>query len=167
MTDAESARSQAEQNFLSGYNCAQSVLAVFCDELGIDRDAALKSAQPFGGGTCRLREMCGTVTGMLLALGYAEGSADPKDKEAKDSLYKKGQLLCGKFKEQHGSFICRELLGLAPLGDSQKYLSKNTVEGDALSPVSQARTPEYYKKRPCPKLCGDAAAIFAEYLNSK
>lgn len=167
MIDAETARLEAERNFTSGYNCAQSVLAVFCDELGIEKEAALKSAQAFGGGTCRLREMCGTVTGMLLALGYAEGSADPADKDAKDSLYKKGQLLCARFREQHGSFICRELLGLAPLGDSQKYLRKNTVEGDSVSPVSQERTGEYYKKRPCPKLCGDAAALFAEYLSSR
>lgn len=167
MISPEEAKKRAKENFLSGFNCAQSVLEVFCRELGIDRELALKSAQTFGGGTCRLREMCGAVNGMLLALSIKNGSSDPKDKEAKDSVYKDGQFLCEKFKKKNGSFICRELLGLSPLGQSQNYLRKNSVEGKADSPVSEKRTEEYYKKRPCPELCADAAELFAEYLNSK
>ncbi len=172
MIDVEKAREQAEKNFMSGYNCTQSVLEVFLDECKIDREESLKAAQVFGGGTCRLREMCGTVSGMLLALGYIEGSSDPKDKSAKDNLYKKGQALCAEFKKRNGSFICRELLGLKPKEESQKTIASNTidkniVENDAYSPISEERTKEYYSKRPCPKLCGEAAAIFAEYLNSK
>lgn len=167
MIDIEYAKQRAEQNFLDGYNCAQSVLEVFCSEFGLSKDLVLKSAQAFGGGTCRLREMCGCVSGMLIALGYIEGSCNPKDKTSKDELYKKGQMLCGAFREKNGSFICRELLGLAPLGDSQKYLTKNSVNGDSTSPISEKRTDEYYKKRPCPKLCASAAEIFANYMNSK
>lgn len=163
--DVDEARKTAEENFLKGCNCAQAVLLTFCDELGIDRDMALRMAQPFGGGTCRLREMCGTCTGILLALGFTDGSSDYSDKAAKDEIYRKGQMLLGKFKEQHGSFICRELLGLVPSGD--RYLAENTVSGEATKPVSEARTESYYKKRPCPKLCGDSAAILAEYLNSE
>lgn len=163
----DEARRRAHDNFLKGYNCAQSVLEVFCDALKLDRDTALRAAQVFGGGTCRMREMCGTVSGMLLAVGYLEGSADPCNKAAKDALYKAGQRLAAEFKAEYGSFICRELLGLAPLGQSQTYLRKNTVEGDASSPVSEERTPEYYKRRPCPDLCGSAAAIFARYLNER
>ena len=75
--------------------------------------------------------MCGAVNGMLLALSIKNGSSDPKDKEAKDSVYKDGQFLCEKFKKKNGSFICRELLGLSPLGQSQNYLRKNSLEGKA------------------------------------
>ncbi|MGN0729725.1 C-GCAxxG-C-C family protein [Treponema sp.] len=167
MISAEEARQKAAENFTEGFNCAQSVLEVFCTELGIDRDFALKAAQAFGGGTCRLREMCGAVNGMMLALSIKEGVSDPKDKNSKDSLYKTGQDLCGKFKAKNGSFICRELLGISPLGDSQKFLRKNSVEGNASEPVSEQRTESYYKKRPCKELCADAAEIFAEYINSK
>ena len=100
MISPEEAKKRAKENFLSGFNCAQSVLEVFCGELGIDRELALKSAQAFGGGTCRLREMCGALNGMLLALSIKNGSSDPKDKEAKDSVYKDGQFLCEKFKKR-------------------------------------------------------------------
>lgn len=163
MITADEARKKAEENFLSGYNCAQSVMLVFCDELNIPKETALKMAQGFGGGTCRLREMCGTVSGMIMLLGFIKGSTDPKDKNAKDELYKMGQQLAASFKKQHGSYICKELLGLVPMGTNKSFLTEEAVVNKS-GTVSDDRTEEYYKKRPCPKLCGDSAAIFADFL---
>ena len=54
------------------------------------------------------------------------------------------QELAGRFRAENGSIICRELLGLA------------RPEG---TPQAEARTPEYYKKRPCPELVALAAQI--------
>lgn len=164
MISPDEAARQAEQNFREGFNCAQSVLLVFASELNLEKSAALRMAQSFGGGTCRLREICGTVSGMLMALGYAKGSDDPKDKDAKDRLYKTGQSLVKKFSDMHGSYICKELLGLVPAGTSKSFLARDVVSNSESS-VSEERTAEYYKKRPCPKLCADSARIFAEYLN--
>lgn len=163
MIQADEARKKAEENFLCGYNCAQSVMLVFCDELNIPKETALRMAQSFGGGTCRLREMCGTVSGMLMLLGFLKGSTDPKDKSAKDELYRLGQQLVASFREEHGSYICKELLGLIPMGTNKSFLTEEAVINKK-GTVSDERTEEYYKKRPCPKLCGDSAAIFAEFL---
>ena len=58
---------KAKELFKSGYNCSQSVLGVFCEELGMDFDTAMKIACPFGGGMGRMREVCGTVSGMFMA----------------------------------------------------------------------------------------------------
>lgn len=157
MIDIEAKRLEAEANFRRGCNCAQSVLLAFSRELNIDESLALKISQPFGGGVCRTRELCGTVSGMLMALGLKEGSDNPSDKEAKDRIYSIGQTLMKKFSDRNGSCICRDLLGLG---------SKNVVKNDPNSPISEARTEEYYRKRPCPALCGESASIFAEYLNS-
>lgn len=148
----EEAQICAEENFKKGFNCAQSVLLCFCDYLNFDKDTALRIAQAFGAGSCRLREMCGAVSGMLMALSLLEGSSDPSAKDKKDNLYKIGQDLVKKFEEKNSSYICKELLGLK---------SKEN------SPISENRTESYYKKRPCAKLCADAASIFCEYLNSK
>ena len=92
-----------------------------------------------------------------------KGSTDPKDKAAKDELYRLGQKLAATFKAQHGSYICKELLGLVPMGTNKSFLTEDAVINKEGS-VSDERTEEYYKKRPCPKLCGDSAAIFAEFL---
>ena len=37
----------------------------------------------------------------------------------------------------------------------------------AESPVPEARTAEYYKKRPCPELCAQAAGILEDYLREQ
>lgn len=149
----EEAREKAENNFLNGCNCTQAVVKVFSDELKLDSALILKAAQPLGGGLCRQRELCGTVSGMLMSLGLYEGTDDTSDKNTKDTLYSHGQFLTKEFSQKNGSIICRELLGLK--------------KGENSSPVSTERTPDFYQKRPCKKYCGDAAAILAKYLSDK
>jgi C_GCAxxG_C_C family probable redox protein len=166
MTEEE-AGEKAEAYFRSGYNCSQSVFLVFAPQLGLAADTAAKVSQAFGGGICRLRETCGTLNGMLMALSLLRGSADGSDKAAKDELYREGQLLAQQFRRDNGSIICRELLGLAPAGGTGRMLRNSTVEGDGTAPVSEARTEAYYKKRPCPELCRYAARLFQRYLDGK
>lgn len=51
----------AKELFTKGYNCSQSVVLAFCDEIGLDSETALKISSSFGGGMGRLREVCGAV----------------------------------------------------------------------------------------------------------
>ncbi len=139
----------AKSYFLEGYNCAQAVVLAFHEELGLDKKAAACMASCFGGGMGRLREVCGTVSGMLMVLGLLKGYYDPKDQEGKKALYAQVQQLAGTFQKHNGSIICRELLGL----------DHHTDE-----PTPSERTPEYYKKRPCADLAADAAEILEQFL---
>ncbi|MCR5762252.1 MAG: C-GCAxxG-C-C family protein [Treponema sp.] len=163
----EQAGALAEANFKKGYNCTQAVLCTFAERLGLSEKEALRISQPLGGGMCRMRETCGSVTGMLLALGLLEGSDNPADKAAKDTIYAHGQELAARFRSLNGSIECRELLGLVPMGTAEKAVpsAKIPVGTEYTVPVSEARTEEYYKKRPCPKLCAMAAEIFQSYLD--
>ena len=45
--------------FTQGFNCAQSIIYAFSDDLGIDKDTALKIACGFGAGMGRKQEVCG------------------------------------------------------------------------------------------------------------
>ena len=139
----------AKQNFMNGYNCSQAVLLAFCEDFGLEKETALKISEPFGGGMGRMREVCGTVTGMFMVIGLAMGNDNSKDNTTKKNV----QELAEKFKEDNGSIICRELLGF----------QKNNKE----SYVPSERTNEYYKKRPCPELCKYAADILEEYLKKE
>lgn len=143
----------AKQNFMNGYNCSQAVLLAFCEDFGLEKETALKISEPFGGGMGRMREVCGTVTGMFMVLGLAMGNSDAKDGSTKKNIYKSVQELAEKFKQDNGSIICRELLGL------QKANKESYVPSE--------RTTEYYKKRPCPELCKYAADILEEYLKEE
>lgn len=139
----------AMENFLSGYNCTQAVALAFSDLLDIDKGLLLRMSSSFGGGMGRLREVCGTVSGMFLVAGMLYGYEDPKAFEEKAAHYGRIQELAARFREQQGSIVCRELLGL-------------TVKRD--DPVPEQRTPEYYQKRPCPQLAGLAATILEQFI---
>ena len=141
---------EAKNNFLNGMNCAQAVLCAFRDRCGLDLDTALKLASGFGGGIARQREVCGAVTGMCMAADLIRGPGEGADKAAKDEHYTFIRELCDEFRAETGSIICRELLGLAPKQCDQ--------------PVSEARTPAYYKKRPCAELVALAAGILSKHL---
>ena len=139
---------QAVENFCSGCNCAQAVFLAFAGDLGMDRDAAACLASPFGGGMGRLREVCGAVSGMLMAVGALYGYDQSEDEAAKAALYALVQDLAGQFREEFGTIICRELLGR---------------EGPE-SPTPEARTPDYYASRPCSRFVGAAARILEAYM---
>jgi C_GCAxxG_C_C family probable redox protein len=171
----EQAREKATANFKSGMNCSQSVAATFAEEFGYSPEEIVALVQPFGGGMSRMREVCGTVSGMLFCLGMFNSKKAKSglkinglggDKSQKDETYAIGQKLAEEFRKINGSIVCRELLGLVPMGTSEKLMKAGKADShEASAPVSEARTEEYYKKRPCAELCGIAAEIFQKYLD--
>ena len=143
---------RARELFREGYNCSQAVTLAFAEELearGISREMAAGLASSFGGGLGRLREVCGCVSGMALVCGALEGYTDPKAAVEKQDHYKKIQELVTTFKNENGSYICRELLA--------------GINTDT-NPVPEARTESYYKKRPCAELAACAADILERHL---
>lgn len=146
-----SVREHAIELFKQGYNCSQSVFGAFCEECGMDFETALKLSSSFGGGMGRLREVCGAVSGMFMVAGMKYGYSNPKDNISKAEHYKRIQELAEQFKERNGSLVCRELLGLST--QSESY-------------IPEKRTDEYYKKRPCAEIVGDAAEIIDEFMKS-
>lgn len=145
----ESRVAEAVALFESGYNCAQSVFAAYADLFGMDKETALKLSSPMGAGIGRMREVCGTVSGMSLLLGLKEGNADAADETAKKRVYEVTRRMADRFKEENGSIICRELLGIA---------------GREKSAAPSQRTKEYYMTRPCSRLVASAAQIVEEVL---
>ncbi|MBE5845082.1 MAG: C_GCAxxG_C_C family protein [Butyrivibrio sp.] len=143
-------REAAMANFLNGYNCSQSIILAFEDMLPVDKATMSKLASSFGGGMGRLREVCGSVSGMFMIAGLLYGYDGPETGQVKADHYARIQELARRFEEKHGSIVCREMLGL-------------DVKHDV--PVPEARTNEYYKKRPCAEIIGDAAEILEQYIN--
>lgn len=135
--------------FKEGYNCTQAVVLSFADLYAVDSETILKLSSSFGGGMGRLREVCGTVSGMFMVAGLLYGYDSPKDFEGKTKHYERIQALAHEFQKLNGSIVCRELLGLDRKEDSF---------------VPEKRTEEYYKKRPCVQLIGMAAAIMERYI---
>jgi len=136
---------RAETLFREGCNCAQAVFVACLDEQALEKEAAIKIAASFGGGMGRLREVCGALTGLFMAVGLKEGYTDLNDREAKTAHYQLIQNLGLRFKEEYGSLLCRDLLML----DEQ-----------VSDPQPEVRTEAYYAKRPCAEYVRFAASLF-------
>ena len=104
------------------YNCCQSVISVFAEDLGCDEDVSLRLATCFRGGM-QMGSVCGAVTGGLMALGLA-GLSDAataneylrKLREAHDGLLDCKDLLRvnkerGGKKHPHCNAMIRECIG--------------------------------------------------------
>lgn len=132
---------KASEYFHQGYNCSQSVVMAFEDKLGTDKETLAKMSVGLGGGVGRMREVCGTVSGMAMVLGMLYGTDDPL---SKNEIYPLVQKACEEFKKQNGSIVCRELLAGVPVSTGG---------------TAESRTSEYYKKRPCAELVEQAVEI--------
>jgi len=128
---------KAEEFFRSGCNCAQAVFAAFADEFGLDEELAKRLACGLGGGVGRMREVCGAVSAAAMVLGMRHGPDKMK-------AYSTIQEFCRKFKAETGSIVCRELL---------------EGTGATTGGAPEARTAEYYRKRPCVELVKLAASL--------
>ena len=152
MTDQEIQKrvERAKELFHQGFNCSQAVFAACADIYGIEDEAlALRLAASFGGGIGRMRQTCGAACGMFLLAGLQNGSAIPGDAEGKKNNYTLVQDLAAKFKDENGSLICAELLGIAPKPQT---------------PTPEARTEAYYQKRPCVEMVASAVRMYLESL---
>ena len=112
MSNRQSQR--AVELFSRNYNCAQSVYAGSATGEGLSEAQRLALAAPFGGGVARQGELCGALTGALLALGESCGKAMAADPVAgRDALYLQAKQLTEAFRTAHGAILCRELTGCA------------------------------------------------------
>ena len=163
-----SRKERAIENFMSGYNCSQSVFEAYSDLFGFDKETALKISASFGAGIGRMRETCWTVCAMFMIAGMFTGctTADcPSGKKANYDTVQElaqnagkineiGQELAQIYKEKYGSIVCRELLGL-----------KKDMPFDETTP--DERTKEYYQKRPCVRQVAGACDIIEEYFKEE
>ena len=102
---------QAVETFAKGFNCAQSVLSAFSEDFGLDKILAFKMTNGLGGGV-RCGEVCGALNGGAMVVGLNCGYFDEKDLEQKGFCNNKTYEFIERFKEENGSMLCREILGM-------------------------------------------------------
>lgn len=134
--------------FREGFSCSQGVFAAFAADLGLDRETALKLAQPFGGGIARRADWCGALTGAFLAVGLKHGRVRAEDAAARDLTYALVNELVRRFEAAHGAVRCRDLLG-CDIG---------TPEGQKLAEDRKLH------QTICERLVRDAAVLLEEIL---
>lgn len=117
---------KAEEYFCNNFNCSQAVFTTFATEMGLDEEVALRIATQFGGGA-RKGEMCGAVSGALMALGLKYGHCHAEDAGEKGKAYQIAEDFMNRFIAEKGTVVCRELLGydVSKAEDMQKIKELN------------------------------------------
>jgi len=149
----EERQRRAETIFTEGYNCCQAVLLAFADIIdGVDEQTLATIGTGLGGGVARLREVCGAVSGMAIVASFIKPAIDPKNMAERTDNYALVQSFAARFKEERGSIVCRELLGIRA----------EAAKPEPPQPSERSQT--YYHARPCVINVGLAARIVADYL---
>jgi C_GCAxxG_C_C family probable redox protein len=124
------------------------VLSGFGEELGLDREQALRVAGAFGGGMARMGEQCGAVTGAFMVIGLKYGKVKAGDEAARERTYGLAREFVTRFSARHGSIRCRELLGYDLSDPEERKGAHQKGLFDTL----------------CPQLVRDATEILEELL---
>ena len=90
---AQELRARTDKHF----NCCQSVLVAFAEEMGLTEEQAYDLGANFGSGM-RCGSVCGTLTGALMVLGMRGNSEE------------QSAALLRRFREEHGEINCAALL---------------------------------------------------------
>ena len=104
-------KAEAAAELFVNYNCAQSVLTVFAEDFGLDKETALQASAGFGAGMGRLQETCGAVSGAIMVLGLKSGFKESDRRDKINEVYAKVRRLADDFTREKGTIKCRELLG--------------------------------------------------------
>ncbi len=131
---------QAKEHFLSGYNCAQSVVLSFADDLKYSKELALKISAGFGGGMGKQQETCGAVTGAIMVLGLLKGEEVNNNDELKYETYSSVKELLKEFTAAYKTTNCRELIACdlnTPEG-SAKFKEEKLMENVCAGCVAKA-----------------------------
>lgn len=108
MRSVEEGVAHSRECWQRGFNCAESVLIGACHVQGVELTIqARRMATPFGGGVGRSEDICGALSGGILAIGVALGRSEP----AEDNLrsYDAARELHDWFERQFDSTECATL----------------------------------------------------------
>lgn len=125
---------KAFDNEVVYWGCSQAVLDALQQYLDLGDGEAFKAASAFVGGVAGMREVCGALTGGVMAIGLAYGRA--KFEAGKVGLeqpdYVEARVragrLCDRFKEKFGSLRCSDIKVSIRGADYKEYTSYNTIE---------------------------------------
>ncbi|MDF1540036.1 MAG: C-GCAxxG-C-C family protein [Candidatus Thorarchaeota archaeon] len=90
-------------------SCSQAIFATFgpyMGEKGVDAETCMNIASAFGGGINMTGNVCGALTGALMAIGLEFGDGTPMNPKVAEISTR----LLEEFKAIHGSILCQDLI---------------------------------------------------------
>lgn len=139
--------------FLSGLNCAESVLLSNMERLGVQGDWVPRVSSGFGGGIARTCQVCGALTGSVMAFGWVRGRDSAED--SLDEVYRLGQMLVEEFTSNFGTTSCAMLIDV----DLRDEEARKKARREGVFEQQCARYVEFCARRTAEMLSGDTPAV--------
>jgi C_GCAxxG_C_C family probable redox protein len=118
----EETGTRATELFGSGLNCAESVLSAVMEQQGATGDWFPRVATGFGSGIARTGEVCGAVTGAIIAAGWAMGRDEASG--STEEIYTLGSSLIEDFIDRFGTTMCKKLIGVDLLDEYERDMAR-------------------------------------------
>ena len=137
--------------FLGNFNCAQSVLRTIIEEEGLYFEGATAIASAFGGGICGRGEVCGAVSGAIMAFGVLATKINPDIVEQKKIAREYAEEFYKRFEGHFNNSTCFGLTGVDPKDPKSK----------------QKRIDEGVFRENCPKFVSHAVKFALEIFSER
>jgi C_GCAxxG_C_C family probable redox protein len=139
----KSATEYALELFRSGYNCAESTLLAIAKTMGIACHDIPKMASGFGAGLGRHGEVCGAVSGAVMAIGFLHGRKENPDAASKEKIYAIVKDFVFTFEEEFKCVRCKDITGCDMLTEEGMQKAKDlNVHGGICSEAVAFATEE-------------------------
>jgi C_GCAxxG_C_C family probable redox protein len=138
---------KAVKLFDSGFNCAEAVLFALSQEFNQESSLIPRIATGFGAGVGRSGQICGALSGAVMAMGLLKGcDKGEEEREKRNAAYENVQRVIKDFEKEFGSSKCIMLT----------QCDLQTEEGQKKYRCEELR------RNLCPKLVGWCADYVAE-----
>ena len=140
-------------HYFEDLNCCQSVLSTVLEEKGLMFSDAIYIGTGFGGGIMGRGEVCGAVTGAVMAVGLLCRSLHLESDYSKCKTITREKIdkFFEKFEGHFGHITCNGLIG---------------IEGNDPEAKKRASEAGIYQEN-CPKFVTHAVSIVLELFNEK
>lgn len=143
---------------LAYHGCSQCVLKALQDSLAIGDNLTFKAASAFAGGVARMGEICGALTGGLMAISLVYGRGKLEETATSEAYLRAINLstkLFEKFEKEFGSARCvdvqKKILG-------RSFDLKKEEDRQAFDEAGG------YKSEGCPQVVRKGAMLAAEII---
>lgn len=143
---------------LTYHGCSQAVLKALQDSLGIGDNLTFKAASGLAGGVARMGEICGALTGGVMAISLVYGREKLEETTTSKNYLKAIELsikLFERFKEEFGSVRCF---------DVQKKLFGRSFDLKKEEDRQEFIKVGGYSPEGCPQVVKKAAMLTAEII---
>lgn len=94
------------------YNCCQSVVMTYAEELGLDPKTTFVLTEGFGAGMGGMQGACGALSGVIALAGAKNSDGNLEAPATKVATYKIVKEIVAKFEERVGALNCCDIKGI-------------------------------------------------------